>query len=95
MPQSQDRSKLPVVNMAPLLTGAGQRARQQVACEIEAACRTYGFFYLTGHGVGQSLLDQLDRYSMQFFALWNDQKPKYPCRVAARHGADFPRLAVS
>ena len=39
------------------------------APDIEAACRRYGFFYVTGHGVPAAALDRLDRAARAFFAL--------------------------
>src|SRR5205807_3373315 len=39
------------------------------AADIEAACRRYGFFYVTGHGVPAAALDRLDRAARAFFAL--------------------------
>ena len=45
---------LPVVDVAPLLpghaTGPEATGLTVVARQIEAACREYGFFYVTGHG---------------------------------------------
>ena len=44
------RSQIPVVDVAPLLSGDAQGERA-VAKEIGDACRGIGFFYITGHGV--------------------------------------------
>jgi isopenicillin N synthase-like dioxygenase len=40
-----------------------------VAEQIQAACRQHGFFYVTGHGVAQELLDDLADASAEFFSL--------------------------
>ncbi len=39
------------------------------APEIERACRSTGFFYVTGHGVPASLRTELEALSREFFAL--------------------------
>jgi isopenicillin N synthase-like dioxygenase len=70
---------LPVIDVAPL-TGAGligrgspdggaSPAAQAVAGQIQAACRTHGFYYVTGHGVPADLLAELADASAEFFAL--------------------------
>lgn len=60
---------LPVIDMAPLFRRDDTAARTRVAREIEAACRASGFFYVTGHGVGEEILASLDGASRRFFAL--------------------------
>lgn len=40
-----------------------------LAKRIESACRTSGFFYVTGHDVPPSLLSSLDSAARRFFAL--------------------------
>jgi isopenicillin N synthase-like dioxygenase len=52
---------LPVIDLSDPLP--------QVARAIGAACRDSGFFYVTGHGVPDSLLARLESLSRQFFAL--------------------------
>jgi len=42
--------------------------RQTVAAQIEQACREYGFFYITGHGVDEGLQERLEQLSREFFA---------------------------
>src|SRR6266540_3319412 len=59
-------SKLPIVDVAPLVTGAGDRSR--VATEIGQACRDSGFFYIVGHGIDARLQQQLEESSRRFFA---------------------------
>src|SRR3546814_9250695 len=73
---------LPVIDMAPLLrrddtaarTHDDAAGRARVAREIEAACRASGFFYVTGHGVGDEILASLDGASRRFFALPEEEK---------------------
>jgi isopenicillin N synthase-like dioxygenase len=44
-------------------------SRPGAAAQIEAACRSSGFFYVTGHGVPAELIDRLDTAARAFFAL--------------------------
>ena len=58
----------------PLIDLSGSRAfdpsrRDHLAREIHVACRTIGFFYVTGHGVSQVLIDCVFRAAKAFFAL--------------------------
>ena len=73
---------LPLIDIAPLLD---QHADHRlVAAEIDAACRSFGFFRITGHGVPAADLAELDRLARQFFAQPDDVK----ARIAmARGGA--------
>lgn len=41
--------QLPVIDLSSLRDGPD--ARRQLAQDLDAACRQFGFFYLTGHGV--------------------------------------------
>lgn len=40
----------------------------EVAAAIAGACREHGFFYVTGHGVDESLQARLEALSRRFFA---------------------------
>src|SRR5262245_28505337 len=57
---------MPVIDVAPLVTGAGDRSR--AAAGIEQACRDSGFFYVVGHGVDEGLQGRLEESSRRFFA---------------------------
>jgi isopenicillin N synthase-like dioxygenase len=59
--------QLPVIDVAPLVAGAGDVAG--VARAIDTACREHGFFYVSGHGVGEELQERLDASARAFFAL--------------------------
>jgi isopenicillin N synthase-like dioxygenase len=58
--------ELPVVDVGPLVTGAGDRAG--VAAGIAQACRDSGFFYVVGHEVDERLQRRLEDASRRFFA---------------------------
>jgi isopenicillin N synthase-like dioxygenase len=62
-----DPAALPVIDVSPLVHG--EPSAGAVAAQIQAACRDRGFFYVTGHGVPEELLDQLAEASAEFFAL--------------------------
>jgi isopenicillin N synthase-like dioxygenase len=76
---------LPVIDVSPLLPGPGALASglaSDVASQIEGACREYGFFYVTGHGVPAGLLDELASASASFFARPEADK----LEIAMEHG---------
>src|SRR5262245_40079387 len=58
-------SMIPIIDVAPLVQEGKDRAG--VAEEIGGACREYGFFYVVGHGVDLSLIEELERASRSFF----------------------------
>jgi isopenicillin N synthase-like dioxygenase len=57
---------LPVVDVAPLVTGVG--SRRECAEAIGAACRDAGFFYVSGHGIDRPLVARLESLARTFFA---------------------------
>ena len=65
---------LPVIDVAPLAGNGTAGERGAVAEQIQAACRQYGFFYVTGHGVPSELLAALAAASAEFFALPQAEK---------------------
>jgi isopenicillin N synthase-like dioxygenase len=57
--------EIPIIDIGPL------RQRQnaaRVVAEIGRACRHTGFFYITGHGVGDGLMARVRRAADEFFA---------------------------
>src|SRR5262249_37370944 len=61
-----DCHELPVVDVTSLLSD--RRDHRPVARELRAACRDYGFFYITGHGIDEHLQERLEETSRHFFA---------------------------
>ncbi|HXJ82445.1 MAG TPA: 2-oxoglutarate and iron-dependent oxygenase domain-containing protein [Candidatus Methylomirabilis sp.] len=59
---------VPVIDLSPARRG-DRGARVRVAREIDAACREIGFFAIGGHGVPESVVDDLRGCAHQFFAL--------------------------
>jgi isopenicillin N synthase-like dioxygenase len=64
-------SRLPVVDIQPLISGTSSR---RVAGEIARACSECGFFYVVGHGVHEDLQRRLEALSREFFAKPLDSK---------------------
>lgn len=77
---------LPIIDISAFLdASSSQDARQTTAKAINAACINYGFFYLTGHGIPTSELDEVIDLARQFFALPLEEKNKIK-----RHDAGGP-----
>lgn len=64
--ESDYQPTIPVIDVKPLVLGSEER--YAVAAKIGAACREHGFFYITGHGVSESLQRRLEQLSRDFFA---------------------------
>jgi isopenicillin N synthase-like dioxygenase len=69
--------QLALIDIAPLLDG---RDVAGVAAQIDAACRSLGFFQITGHGIDPALLERMDAAAREFFAL--DESAKRPYAMA-------------
>ncbi len=63
---SGDSSRLPIIDVEPLVTDTGDRSG--VAGQIARACRDSGFFYVIGHGVNDHIQQRLEDLSHKFFA---------------------------
>ena len=71
-------TRVPVIDLAPAREG-GRVGRARVAAVIDDACRDIGFFAITGHGVPDSIIDDLRTAAHAFFGLPLRDK------LAARH----------
>src|SRR5215813_838856 len=60
------KEQLPIVDIRPLVSRKADCS--SVAAEIGKACREFGFFYVIGHGVDQSLQARLEEVSRNFFS---------------------------
>lgn len=65
-PEPDDPGSLALIDIAPLLDRSDADG---VARRIDAACRSIGFFRVTGHGIPDSALADMDRLARDFFAL--------------------------
>ena len=69
---------VPIIDVSPLVKGSGDRLA--VATQIRKACTTFGFFYISGHGIDEALQDRLEELSKQFFA--QEREVKMQIRMA-------------
>jgi isopenicillin N synthase-like dioxygenase len=73
---------LPLVDLGPLqgngpLTGRrAADALAEIAPQVDQACRRFGFFQVTGHGIHPQRLAELDRLARAFFAQPDDVKAR-------------------
>lgn len=77
-------NQLPLIDIAALY-GDDQQAWQQVAAQIDAACRDWGFFYITGHGIAPERIEALTRAAKTFFALPDAEKLLIDITRTAHH----------
>ncbi|MEZ5024186.1 MAG: 2-oxoglutarate and iron-dependent oxygenase domain-containing protein [Chitinophagales bacterium] len=66
--------EIPVIDIGDLINN--EKDLQSIASQIGQACRSYGFFYITNHGIDIKLQEQLENLSHQFFALPLSEKMK-------------------
>ncbi len=59
-------SEIPIIDVAPAQDGSNLK---EVANKILAAATDHGFFYISGHGIDQKLMDAAFAVSRDFFAL--------------------------
>ncbi|CBZ24009.1 oxidase-like protein [Leishmania mexicana MHOM/GT/2001/U1103] len=64
---------LPVIDIAPLYND-NKAHLLRVAHAIDDACRTWGFFYITGHNIPKDRVEQLTGMAKKFFALPQEEK---------------------
>ena len=63
--------QIPVIDVAPLLAGQDSAS---VATQFHDAATEVGFFYISGHGISQTIIDQAFQTKAGFFALPDAQK---------------------
>lgn len=69
--------EIPTLDIAPYLAG-GDDGRLAVAAHLREITETVGFFYLSGHGIPQRLVDDMFAQSRRFHALPDAEKSKIP-----------------
>jgi isopenicillin N synthase-like dioxygenase len=72
MTRDAAKTSLPVLDLRRL--GAQGDERTRFLKELRDAARTYGFFYLTGHGVEDRLIQRVLALSRRFFSLSESEK---------------------
>lgn len=68
----EDNNHIPIIDISELVANSARKF--DVAKQINLACREYGFFYVTGHGVKEELENNLECLSRQFFSQSIDVK---------------------
>ncbi len=77
-------SIVPIIDLAPSFSGDAHACRA-VAAEIGKACETVGFLMVTGHGIPQEMIDDVDRLSREFFDLPHDERLKIAMDAGTKH----------
>lgn len=71
------QNTLPIIDISPFLdSSATHESCRKTASSINSACKDYGFFYLTGHGIPTTTLDKVISLARDFFSLPLDAKNK-------------------
>lgn len=60
-------ASIPIVDFTGVREG-DERARERAAGEVAAACRDFGFFYITNHGIPAEAIDGALAAAKEFFA---------------------------
>jgi len=68
------RSELPVIDVSCLWNGGTDEALVALGEQIQAACRSAGFFYIAHHGVDPALIADAFEANRRFHALSTDEK---------------------
>ena len=68
--------ELPLIDISALVDNKDELLKRKCAKDIDQACRTSGFFRVTGHGVPLALQKRLDLLSREFFALPDEIKAR-------------------
>jgi isopenicillin N synthase-like dioxygenase len=81
-------AEIPVIDIAAFLHGT-PAARASIARQIGDACRNIGFFYITGHGVPETLIAETYAEAKRFFALPANVKADMAIEHSACHRGYF------
>jgi isopenicillin N synthase-like dioxygenase len=73
---------VPIINIESLISG--QEETENVARELNSACRDNGFFYVKGHGIDVQLQEDLEEFSKLFFAQEEAEKMKIRMELGGR-----------
>ncbi|KAK1378521.1 putative Senescence-related protein 1 [Heracleum sosnowskyi] len=65
--------QIPVIDLERLVAGDSEMAKK-----FDSACREWGFFQLTNHGVRNELLDKMIKATQEFFKMPLEEKKKFP-----------------
>jgi isopenicillin N synthase-like dioxygenase len=65
--------EIPVIDASPLLDGSADGAAH-VGAQMREAAESSGFFYISEHGIDQSVMDEAFAVSAEFFAMPRERK---------------------
>ena len=83
-------SGIPLIDIAPMLNG-DPIGKRRIAAEVGEALETIGFFTIVGHGVSETLIQDVRDLAYEFFARPLDEKLRIPRpSTAATRGYDPP-----
>jgi isopenicillin N synthase-like dioxygenase len=68
---SVEQAGIPTINLQPWIDGSDQ---DFVIAEVRAACETYGFMQVVGHGIPPEVQEKAFECAKTFFAMPTDQK---------------------
>ena len=85
-------SRVPLVDLSGAFA-PGPR-RDEIVDEIRRACEDTGFLVITGHGVPEDVIRDLDTVARQFFALPLDEKMVLARGPASRRGYQPPKASA-
>ncbi|KAL3489677.1 hypothetical protein BJX62DRAFT_238940 [Aspergillus germanicus] len=66
---SGDRLEIPTVDISPFLADPDSPAAQAIIPIVRSACRSTGFFHISGHGISKDLQQAVFTGAKRFFAL--------------------------
>jgi isopenicillin N synthase-like dioxygenase len=78
---SKNMSFLPVVDVSGLASSS-LAERKAVATEMGRACREIGFFYVSNHGIPESMCDGVFSAARNFFSLPLERKQQLSCTLS-------------
>ena len=90
MNREADFSHIPIINVRNLIASDAQQ--QDVASQLDQACRESGFFYVVGHGIDDRLQQRLQELSRQFFAQSVDEKLQIRMALGGRAWRGYFRV---
>ncbi|KAF2072594.1 hypothetical protein CYY_006091 [Polysphondylium violaceum] len=83
------KENLPIIDLSLRNSTEG---KVQISKEIQKACKEHGFFYISGHGIDQQLIDQLFSLSKRFFSLPLETKLKWRMGLTNREYLGFFKM---
>ena len=94
-----DKRTLPVIDLSGC-KGQSKEDRQRISEQLGHAARNSGFFYIKGHGISETLIEDIFAASKQFHSQSRSYKMKYWSGFTTNHrgyvpfeenGYDFPK----